>query len=135
MRRPVVTDIVARDRDNDKITLDQKYQYYIFIKHADGKITSLFDEIMVFNKYLQEQVPSVTVSREYHYEQALLYLPSDLYQIKSITNTGLLMVKDTTESKLFSIVDRVWLVMEKIFEQQTFVVSEAGIIVQTDKNF
>ncbi|RDI11251.1 hypothetical protein DEU42_106185 [Flavobacterium sp. AG291] len=32
---------------------------------------------------------------------------------------------------MFSNVDRVWFLMEKIFEQQTFILSEGGIIVDT----
>jgi hypothetical protein len=130
-RRPVVTNIIATDTDGNQITLDEKDQYYIFVKHASGKITNLFDEIMVFKNYLNEQDPTITVSKEYSHQHALLYFPTNVHKLKSITYTGSLTVKDTTEKKVFSIVDRVWLLMEKIFEQQTFVVSEGGIIVDT----
>ncbi|MFP9117702.1 restriction endonuclease [Flavobacterium sp. RNTU_13] len=130
-RRPIVTNIVAKDIENKSITLHKEDQYYIFLKHANGKITNLFDEIMVFNRYLQEQEPSVSVTKEYSHNQCLLYFPASVHQIKSITYTGFLTVQATKERKEFSIVDRVWLLMEKIFEQQTFVVSESGIIVDT----
>lgn len=130
-RRPIVTNIAAKDIDNKSITLHEEDQYYIFLKHANGKITNLFDEIMVFNKYLQEQKPSVSVTKEYSHEQCLLYFPTSIHQIKSITYTGILTVKDTNERKVFSIIDRVWMVMEKIFEQQTFIMSEGGVIVDT----
>jgi hypothetical protein len=128
-RRPEVTTIIAKDLNDNPVRLDKNFQHYIFIKHADGRITSLFDEILVFNKYLQEQEPSATVSKEYVHEHSSLYLPGDVHQIKSITYTGLLTAKDTTEGKEYTIVDRVWLLMEKIFEQQTFVLTEGGIIV------
>lgn len=130
-RRPVVTNIIATDIENNIIELQEKDQYYIFVKHANGKITNLFDEIMVFKKHLNEQDPSIIVSKEYSHQQSLLYFPTSVHKLKSITYTGSLTVKDTTENKVFSIVDRVWLLMEKIFEQQTFVVSEGGIIVDT----
>lgn len=130
-RRPVVTKIIAKDVEDNIITLDEEDQHYIFLKHANGKITNLFDEIMVFKKYLNEQNPSITVSKEYSHQQSLLYFPTSAHKLKSITYTGSLTVKDTTENKVFSIVDRVWLVMEKIFEQQTFIVFEGGLILDT----
>lgn len=131
IRRPIVTNIVAKDIENKSITLHEEDQFYIFLKHANGKITNLFDEIMVFKKYINEQDPSISVSKEYSHDQCLLYFPTSIHQIKSITYTGSLSVLDTNERKEFSIIDRVWLLMEKIFEQQTFVVSESGIIVDT----
>lgn len=131
IRRPVVKSIIAMDIDGNQITLDEKDQYYIFVKHASGKITNLFNEIMVFKNYLNEQDPTIIVSKEYSHQQALLYFPTSVHKLKSITYTGSLTVKDTNERKEFSIVDRVWLLMEKIFEQQTFVLTEGGIIVDT----
>jgi len=130
-RHPIVTDIIARDLEDNQITLQEKDQYYIFIKNANGKISSLFDEIMVFKKHIDKQEPSITVSKEYLYQQSSLYTPTKTKKIKSIAFTGLLTVQDTSESKVFSIVDRVWMVMEKIFEQQTFILSEGGMIIQT----
>jgi len=130
-RRPVVTNIIATDVENNIIALHEKDQYNIFVKHENGKITNLFDEIMVFNKYLNEQDPSVTVSKEYSHQQSLLYFPTSVHKLKSITYTGSLTVKDSTENKVISIIDKVWMLMEKIFEQQTFVVTEGGIIVDT----
>lgn len=130
-RRPVVTNITATDINDNQITLDEKDQYYTFVKHANGKITNLFDEIMVFKNYLNDQEPSKTMSKAYSQQQALLYFPTSVHKLKSITYTGSLTVKDTNERKEFSIVDRVWLLMEKIFEQQTFLLTEGGIIVDT----
>jgi len=130
-RRPIVADIIAKDVDDNIIALYEKDQYYIFVKHADGTITHLFDEIMVFKKHLNEQDPSVTVTKEYSHQQALLYFPISVHKLKSITYTGSLTVSNTNERKEFSIVDNVWLLMEKIFEQQTFVVTDGGIIVDT----
>jgi len=130
-RRPVVTNIFATDIENNIITLHEQDQYYIFLKHANGKITNLFDEIMIFKNYVNEQDPSVTVTKEYSHNQCLLCFPTSVHQIKCITYTGLLTVRDTNERKVFSIIDKVWMVMEKIFEQQTFVLSEGGIIVDT----
>ena len=86
---------------------------------------------MVFKKHLNEEDPSITVTKEYSHQQSLLYFPTGVHKLKSITYTGLLTVKNTNERKEFSIVDKVWLLMKRIFEQQSFVVTEGGIIVDT----
>lgn len=130
-RRPVVTNIIVKDIDNNKITLQEKDQYSISIENVDGKKSSLFDVIMVFKDYLHQQNPDVEITKEYSYSQSLLRSLGKTHTIDSITFTGQLTVSNTNERKEFSIVDRVWLLMEKIFEQQTFIVTDGGIIVDT----
>jgi hypothetical protein len=51
-----------KDIENNIITLHEQDQYYIFLKHANGKITNLFDEIMIFKNYVNEQDSSVSES-------------------------------------------------------------------------
>lgn len=130
IRRPEVTNIIAKDLDENQIKVNENYQYHIFIEQANGKRTRLFDEIMVFKEYLDKQKPFITVTKTYDYENSNLRFQNDIQKIKSITYTGLLTVQDKNQNKTFSIVDKVWLIMEKIFEEQTFVISEGGLIVQ-----
>lgn len=134
IRRPVVTNMIAMGLDDKEFELHEKDQYQIFIEAKTGKKSTLFDGIMVFKEYLQEQEPFVKIRKEYSYQQSLLHFQSKIHKIKSITYTGLLTVRDKNQNKVFSIVDRVWLVMEKIFEEQTFIISEGGIIVDTSTN-
>lgn len=131
IRRPMLINIYAVDLEDNTIALQEQDQYKIFIEDINRKRSNLFDGIMRFKRYLQEQEPYVTITKEYPYLQSLLYFNNDVKNIKSITYTGLLTVQDKNQLKVFSIVDRVWLVMKKIFEQQTFVISEGGLIVHT----
>ncbi|WP_337965555.1 restriction endonuclease [uncultured Flavobacterium sp.] len=130
IRRPEVTNIIAKDLDDNLIKVNENYQYHIFIEQVNGKRTRLFDEIMVFKEYLDKQKPFVTVTKTYDYENSNLRFQNNIQKIKSITYTGLLTVQDKNQNKTFSIIDKVWLIMEKIFEEQTFVISEGGLIVQ-----
>jgi len=130
-RRPALTTIIAKDLDDNEFTLHEKDEYQIIIENRNGETRRLFDEIMLFRNYLQEQEPEITVIKEYVYPQSLLHFQNNKYKIKSITYTGLLTVHNSNQKNIFSIVDRVWMLLEKIFEQQTFVVTEGGIIVDT----
>ncbi|WP_316635982.1 hypothetical protein [uncultured Flavobacterium sp.] len=85
---------------------------------------------MIFKEYLNKQKPFETVIKLYEHQQSYLHLKNSVHKIKSITYTGLLTVQDKNQNKTFSIVDKVWLLMEKIFEEQTFIISEGGLIVQ-----
>lgn len=130
IKSPVVTDITATNIDNKIIKLDEKDQYQIFIDKTNGRKSRLFDEIMIFKGYLNNQKPFKTITKQYDYQNSILRLKNCNQNIKSITYTGLLTVQDKNEIKTFSIVDKVWLIMEKIFEEQSFIISEGGLIVQ-----
>jgi hypothetical protein len=133
--RPVVTNIVVTDINDKIITLHERDEYHIFIEDVSGKKSKLFDDIMLFREYLQEQKSFVTVTKKHVHQYSLLHLPSNIKKIKNITYTGLLTVSDNNQNKVFSIVDRVWLVMEKIFEKQTFIVSKGGLIMLTSDKY
>lgn len=130
IKSPVLTNITATDIDDKIIKLDEKDQYQIFIDKPNGRKSSLFDEIMVFKEYLNNQKPLKTITKLYEYQNSILRLQNSYQNIKSITYTGLLTVQDKNQKKTFSIVDKVWLIMEKIFEEQSFIISEGGLIVQ-----
>lgn len=130
IKRPEVTNIIAKDFDNNTIILNADYQYDIFIERDNGKRTRLFDEIMVFKEYLNKQKPFETLTKTYDYENSNLLFQSSIQKIKSITYTGLLTIRDKNQNSNFSIVDKVWLIMKKIFEEQTFIISESGLIAQ-----
>lgn len=130
IKSPEVINIIAKDLDNNLIEIDENYQYHILIEQANGKRTRLFDEIMVFKEYINKQKPFKTVTKTYEYENSNLRFQDSIQKIKSITYTGLLTVQDKSQNSTFSIVDNVWLIMKKIFEEQTFIISESGLIAQ-----
>jgi len=130
IKSPEVINIIAKDLDNNLIEINENYQYHILIEQANGKRTRLFDEIMVFKEYINKQKPFKTVTKTYEYENSNLRFQDSIQKIKSITYTGLLTVQDKSQNSTFSIVDNVWLIMKKIFEEQIFIISESGLIAQ-----
>lgn len=84
-RRPVVTNIIFKNIDDNKITLQEKDRYRISIENVGGKKSSLLDEIMVFKDYLHQQDPDVEITKEYPYSQSLLHLLGKTHTIDSIT--------------------------------------------------
>lgn len=137
LNRPEVLSIVAVDIENNSIVLDERYQYAIMRECKNGNKYRLFDDIMTFKNYLHEQKPFEIVIKEYIFEKSKLSFNDKLYVIKSITFSGLLTIRNDNHTKIFSIMDKVWLIMKKIFEQQTFIISEYGMIVNStnDSNY
>ena len=134
IKRPEVTEIIALDIDDKIINLDEKNQYHIYFNKPNGRKTTLFDEIMIFKEYLNKQRPFKTVTKTYEFQDSILRLQNSTQKIKRITFTGLLNVQDKNQNTTFSIVDKVWLIMEKLFEEQIFIISQSGIIVQNLDN-
>lgn len=129
-KRAELHSIVALGEDGISIILYEKDQYQTIIEYKCGRKTRLFDAIMVFKKYVDNHPPYKTVSRKYDCHNSVIHIWGSHQKIDSITYTGFLTVQDSNHSKVFSIVDRVWLVMEKISEQQRFIISQNGMIVQ-----
>lgn len=133
-KRAEITNIVADSIDGSPIFLHEKDQYRTIIEYKCGRKTRLFDAIMTFRKYVDPQPAFKTVTKKYDCHNSVIHTWGSHQKINSITYTGLLTVRDSDHSRVFSIVDKVWLVMEKIFEQQTFIISENGIIIQNISN-
>ena len=131
MSRPEVTNIIAKDIEDQAISLDKMNEYQVVIESANEKKTSLFKEIMIFKDYLSVQKPSLSITKNYPYQNSVLHYQGETVKIKNITFTGRLTVTNTNHNHIFSIVDKVWLLMEKIFEEQTFIITEGGMIVDT----
>jgi len=129
-KRPEITNIIVTDLDDNIITLHEKDQYRILIENPNWGIIKLFHELMLFRDCINEQKPFKTITKKYDHQQSILHMQNTSVKIKSITYTGLLSMQDTNQTKVFSIVDKVWLIMEKIFEEQTFIITKGGMIVQ-----
>jgi hypothetical protein len=59
-----------------------------------------------------------------------MYVKDQKEKIDSIIFTGMLTIKKEHQSRTYSMVDRVWLMMKSIFEAQTFLISESGFIMK-----
>jgi hypothetical protein len=129
IKRPEVTSITAVDLDDKPIILNEKDQYNVYVDKPDGR-KRLFDEIMVFKEHLNKQKPFKTVTKSYECTNSILRIQNSNHSIKSITYTGLLTEQDQNQRTTFSVVDKVWLIMEKIFEEQSFIISQSGLIAQ-----
>jgi len=129
INRPEVTKIVVKTIEDNDLIVSEREQYQIFIEDMTGVKIKLFDSIMDFKKFLHNQKPFKTVSNTYNYEDHTLLIGGKSEKIKSITYTGLLTIINKDQQKIFSLVDKVWMIMSQIFDQQTFLISKHGIIV------
>lgn len=59
---------------------------------------------------------------------------SEQSDIQKISFAGFRHKIDKSSKRSFEIVDQVWMVMKEIFEKQTFVISEGGLVYQTFDN-
>lgn len=131
LKRPIITKIVARTKEHNDIILCEQDQYHILIENKNGNQMKLFDAIMIFKKFLHNQSPFEMISKIDEYPNYRLHILGESYEITKIVFTGLLTVQDKHHLTMFSLINHVWLIMQQIFENQTFVISDYGIIVNT----
>lgn len=132
INRPEITKIVVKTTEETEIILDENEQYQIFIKSAEGNKIRLFDSIMVFKDFLHAQKPFQMTTKSYSYKNHKLIFRDDVYSLSSITYTGLLTIINKDHQRTFSLVDKVWMIMNQIFEKQTFLITDYGLIVKKE---
>ncbi len=129
IHRPQVTKIIAKTIDNKDLILQEQDQYRILLKCENGNQMKLFDSIMVFKKFLHDLPPFNISSKSYKYQGYKLQIGEAVHDIENISFTGLLTIIGERQKKVFSLIDHVWLIMEQIFENQIFVISDYGLII------
>lgn len=134
IRRPEITKILAKTVNDIEISIPEHMQYQVLIENRDGLKIKLFDSIMVFKELLHTQKEFKTISKSYSFPGHILYLSNHKHYINSITYEGLLTIINDDHKKTFSLVDKIWMIMNQIFEQQTFLITENGIIVNKNEN-
>lgn len=129
IHRPQVTKIIAKTADHKDLTLHEQDQYRILLKGENGNQMKLFDSIMIFKKFLHDQPPFKIASKCYMYPNHKLQIGEEMHDVENLSFTGLLTIIDERQKKAFSLIDHVWLIMEQIFENQIFVISDYGLII------
>lgn len=130
LKRPIVLKIVAITTDGREIKLCESNQYQVFIEDQTKRKIKLLDTIMIFKKAIQHEKPYLIIAKSYEYLGCKLHSADVLEQINKIDVTGMLTVQTMNSTKVYSIVDQVWLIMKSIFEQRTFLISESGYIAE-----
>jgi len=133
INRPEVTKIVVKTAEDTEILLDETDQYQTFIKNAEGDQIRLFDSMMDFKEFLHSQKPFQMTSKSYSYKNHKLIYRYNVYSITSISYTGMLTIINNDHQKTFSLVDKVWMIMNQIFEKQTFLITDYGLIVKKEE--
>ncbi|MGE8512806.1 MAG: restriction endonuclease [Chryseobacterium culicis] len=132
LRRPEITKMIVQTLDDREIVLLERKQYQVFIEDLNGQKMRLFDTIMTFKEHLHQQTPFQSVTKCYDHLDHTLYLDEHSFKIKSISYTGILTVINENHRRIFSLVDHVWLIMKSIFERQTFLITDYGMIVKKE---
>ncbi|MCD0456283.1 restriction endonuclease [Chryseobacterium sp. LC2016-27] len=134
IRRPEITKILAKTINDIEISIPENLQYQVLIENRDEVKIKLFDSMMVFKELLHTQKEFKIISKSYSFPGHILYLSNDKHYINSITYEGLLTIINDDHKKTFSLVDKVWMIMNQIFEQQAFLITKNGIIVNKNEN-
>ncbi|UMQ41568.1 restriction endonuclease [Chryseobacterium sp. Y16C] len=135
IRRPEITKIMAKTVNDIEISIPENLQYQALIENRDGVKIKLFESIIVFKDFLHTQKEFKTISKSYSFPDHIIYLSNDKHYINSITYEGLLTIINNDHIKTFSLVDKVWMIMNQIFEQQKFLITKNGIIINKNENF
>ncbi|MCI3938591.1 restriction endonuclease [Chryseobacterium aahli] len=129
IHRPQITKIIGKTIDNQDLLLLEQNQYSILLKNENGNQIRFLDLIMEFKDFLHGQTPFKISSKSYAYQGYKLEIDEAKYDIENISFTGLLTIIDNHQKTVFSLIDHVWLIMEQIFENQIFVISDYGLII------
>ncbi len=132
MRRPEVLRIEVDSVENTQIEKEYWVNNYI-LKLSNGKQIPFANCLKDFQDELHSQNKEwQTISKSYEVPGACLIndQTTSSVNINLITITGILKKIDKSSNLQFTLVDQVWLIMKTLFEQQTFVFSENGIIIK-----
>lgn len=132
IRRPEIVRIEIDSVENTQIEKEFWNNRYL-IRLSNGNhipfanyLKEFQDELHLQNKEWQ------AISKRYEVSGARLIngQATSSVNINVITITGVLKKLYKNSNQQFTLVDQVWLIMKSLFEQQTFVFSENGIIIK-----
>lgn len=130
VHRPQIFKIIVSTNDDQSIILSEKDQYQISIENCKKRKIRLFDAIMIFKEDLHNEKPFTIIVKNYDFKDSILYLKDHEEKIKEIKFIGMLKYIHENHNKTFSVRDQVWLIMKSIFEQQVFIISKYGYIME-----
>ncbi|MDC6389247.1 restriction endonuclease [Maribacter sp. PR1] len=124
-------DSVNRNQKLDIIETNQ-----MTIRLENGNEVALNEYIFSFKEELNKQEINKRIKKYYELENANLInkLSKEITRINGLTFTGILEEKNMDNTLHFNIVDKVWLIMKSIFENDSYNISKLGII-KKNKNY
>lgn len=129
LRRSVTTSI-----DLGKVVLTEYQEimvmHYAKMRHANGKEVMFKDCFKLFNDSLHEESPLKEVTKTYESVQGKLFwkYKGREIEIEKIVFTGFLTEQDDNSRVIIQLVDRVWMIMNEIFEGRRVTLSKTGLM-------
>lgn len=111
------------------------FNYYVELK--DKKRIPFYDYVTNFRLYIADQNKmEVEINKSYQLPQSQLFRRgiSESIEFDEVIITGKLTKRDESKKIEFRLVDKVWLIMNSIFEERTFTFSETGLIIEHKKS-
>nr|WP_299382192.1 restriction endonuclease [Allomuricauda sp.] len=102
----------------------------MIVRLENGNEVALNEYISSFKEELHKQGPSKRIKKYFELENAnvINYLSKEIAQIRGLTMYGFLELKNMNNTRHFNIVDKVWLKMKSIFEENSYTISKLGMI-------
>jgi len=128
-RRPEILnikfDIVDPNQKSDKIKPNQ-----VIIRFKDRKEVSLNHYLNSFKQKLHNEESDTSVQKHYKFKDATLVniTTKEEAQIRGLTLTGKMVVKNMDVKRQINIVDEIWLIMKSLFENNSYTISKMGMI-------
>lgn len=125
--RPTVTCIGF---GSHKITDESEIlsMFYASILLPNGRKVQFEEYIRPFQDELYQQKLLNTFSKSYEIEGKIVTNHKGDIHFDHITLTGFLSETDLSSNRSFNIIDQVWMIMKKIFDRKTLIISKSGII-------
>lgn len=136
LHRPEILNIVIDYIDEIYIDKEEINIYRDAIKLTSGNVIPFNEYTKAFQEeiYAQNRLYQL-ITKSYEINDGILIIKATntSARINGLTFTGMLKKIDSNQNTTISLVDQVWLIMNTIFENKTFKITEYGIIVQDKK--
>jgi len=129
LSRPIITSI-----DFGKVVLTGKediMEMHNAIMHqANGKQVNFKDFVKLFCDNLHEEDPLKELTKTYEVIQEKLFwnYKGEEIEVEKIIFTGFLSEHNNTSKVIFDLVDRIWLIMNEIFDKSRVTLSKSGMM-------
>lgn len=129
LSRPIITSI-----DLGKVVLTDKEEImamnYSIMRQANGKQVNFKDCVKLFCDSLHEEDPLKELTKTYEVIQGKLFWKhkGEEIEVEKIIFTGFLSEHNDSSKVIFDLVDRVWLIMNEIFDKRRVTLSKSGMM-------
>ena len=136
IHRPEILDIIINYVDESPNDKEEINIYRDAIKLPSGNVIPLKEYAKAFQDELHAEYKLFqSITKSYEIKEGILInkATNTSARINGLTFTGMLKKIDSKQNTTISLVDQVWLIMNAIFENKTFKITEYGMIVQDRK--